>query len=116
MLSILLLLELKISIDYYWGLAQKGWNQSCYVVGAKSVASGITLRPPIETPKQIYFLPVSPFSGQMVIMAHPGPWGPRYLVPARLLRFWCYSVPTYISEVIESGILVALQDVAKPDH
>ena len=41
MLSLLLLLELKISIDYYWGLVQRGWNQSCYVVGAKSVASGI---------------------------------------------------------------------------
>ena len=30
---------------------------------AKSVASGITLRPPIQTPKQIYFLTVSLLPG-----------------------------------------------------
>ena len=42
--------------------------------------------------------------------------GPRHLVPAGPLRFWYYSVPAYISEAIKSGIQVAVQDVAKPNH
>lgn len=52
-------------------------------------------------PRQIDFLPVSLLPGQMVIMAHPGPQGPRHLVPEGLLGFCYYSVPTSTLEAIK---------------
>lgn len=52
-------------------------------------------------PRQIYFLPVSLLPGQMVIMAHPGPQGPRHLVPAGLFGFCYCSVPPSTLEAIK---------------
>lgn len=96
---LLLLVELKISINSQQELAQRGWNQSCYVaVGPKSIAFGAesTLRPSTQILNQVYFLPVLLLPGQMIIMAHPRPWGPRHLVPAGPFGFWYHSILIFL--------------------